>query len=148
MINEKIKLKGSLNVVVYDENKNIKDQRYIPNLVVAVGKEYIAQRMEANSTSVMSHMAVGTGNVVPSVSDTTLVGEIDRLPLDSTTRTANVLTYITTFPAGNATGTIAEAGIFNDPTDNTGAMLCRTRFNEVNKGAADVVVITWNVTVE
>jgi hypothetical protein len=148
MINEKIKLKGSLNVVLYDENKNIKDERAIPNLVVAVGKEYIAQRMESNVTPVMSHMAVGTGNVAPTVGDTFLLGEIDRLVLDSTTRNANVLTYVTTFPAGNATGTIAEAGIFNDPTANTGTMLCRTRFNEVNKGAADVVVITWNVTVE
>jgi hypothetical protein len=26
-------------------------------------------------------------------------------------------------------------------------MLCRTNFNEVNKGAADVIVITWNVTI-
>ncbi len=148
MITESVKLRGNLDIVVYDEQKQVKDHRKVNNLVVAVGKTYIASRMESNSAVVMSHMAVGGGNITPTTSDTTLSGEIDRIVLDSTTRTNNTLTYITTFPAGNATGTLAEAGIFNDPTANTGTMLCRTNFNEVNKGAGDVVVITWNVVVE
>ena len=148
MITESVKLRGNLDIVVYDEQKQVKDHRKVKNLVVASGKNYIASRMESNAAVIMSHMAVGGGNVSPTTSDTTLSGEIDRIVLDSTTRTNNTLTYVCTFPAGNATGTLAEAGIFNDPTANTGAMLCRTNFNEVNKGAGDVVVITWNVVVE
>lgn len=148
MITDGLKVRGNLDIVVYDENSNIKDSRKVNNLVVAVGKSFIASRMEANSTLVMSHMAVGSGNVAPTTSDTTLDTEIDRVVLDSTSRTSNVLTYTCTFPAGNATGTLAEAGIFNDPTADTGDLLCRTNFNEINKGAGDVVVITWNVTVE
>jgi hypothetical protein len=148
MITDGLKIKGNLNIVVYDENNQVKDTRKVNNLVVAVGKTYIASRMEANSAVVMSHMAVGGGNVAPTTSDTTLSGEIDRVVLDSTSRTNNVLTYTCTFPAGNATGTLAEAGIFNNPGANLGTLLCRTNFNEINKGAGDVVVITWNVTVE
>jgi len=148
MIKESVKIKGNLDIVVYDEQKQVKDHRKVKNLVVAVGKNYIASRMESNAAVVMSHMAVGSGNISPTTSDTTLSGEIDRIVLDSTTRTNNTLTYVCTFPAGNATGTLAEAGIFNDPTANLGTMLCRTNFNEVNKGAGDVVVITWNVVVE
>jgi hypothetical protein len=148
MIKESVKLRGNLDIVVYDEQKQIKDERKVNNLVVAVGKNYIASRMESNAAVVMSHMAVGGGNVSPTTSDTTLSGEIDRVILDSTTRTNNTLVYVCTFPAGVATGTLAEAGIFNDATANLGTMLCRTNFNEVNKGAGDVVVITWNVVVE
>ena len=148
MITDGLKIKGNLNIVVYDENNQVKDTRKVNNLVVSVGKTYIASRMEANSAVVMSHMAVGGGNVAPTTSDTTLSGEIDRIVLDPTSRSNNVLTYTCTFPADNATGTLAEAGIFNDPGANLGTLLCRTNFNEINKGAGDVVVITWNVTVE
>lgn len=148
MITESVKLRGNLDIVVYDEQKQVKDHRKVKNLVVASGKNYISSRMESNAAVIMSHMSVGSGNVSPTTSDTTLSGEIDRIVLDSTTRTNNTLTYVCTFPAGNATGTLAEAGIFNNPVANTGTMLCRTNFNEVNKGAGDVVVITWNVVVE
>lgn len=148
MFNETLKLRGNLDIVVYDEQKQVKDHRKVKNLVVASGKNYIASRMESNTAVIMSHMALGSGNIAPVTSDTTLSGEIDRIVLDSTTITNNTLTYVCTFPAGNATGTLAEAGIFNNPTANTGAMLCRTNFNEVNKGASDIIVITWNVVVE
>lgn len=148
MITEAIKLKGDLEIQLYDENKNLKDQRCIKNLVVAAGKAYIASRMEANTSAVMSHMAVGGGNTTPAISDTTLVAEIDRKVLDSISRSSNVLTYVTTYNAGEGTGALTEAGIFNNASANTGDLLCRTTFSVVNKGASDIVVITWNVTVE
>ena len=47
--------------------------------------------------------------------------------------------------AGTGTGALTEAAILN--ASSTGDMLCRTNFNAVNKGAADVIVITWNVTI-
>ncbi len=146
MFTESIAVKGNLNVVLYDQNSKIKDKRDVKNLVVAVGKNYIADRMIANVTNVMSHMAIGSGNVNPVTSDTAMNTEVTRVALDSSTLTNNTITYVSTYGAGVGTGTIAEAGIFNDSSG--GIMLCRTRFNEVNKGASDVIVITWNITVE
>ena len=66
------------------------------------------------------------------------------------TITNNTVQYIATFGAGTPNGgaTIAEAGIFNSSTANAGTMLCRVRFNEVNKANSDVIVITWNVTIQ
>lgn len=148
MITESISVKGNLDIVVFDSNNNIKDKREVKNLVVAIGKDYIASRMTSNSNVIMSHMAVGNANVSPTVSDTILGGEEARVSLDSTGLISNVVTYTATFPAGTGTGTLAEAGIFNDSTKDTGTMLCRTRFNEINKAADDVIVITWNITVE
>ena len=93
-------------------------------------------------------MAIGTANITPTTAQTLLLGESARVSLDSASVTNNTIAYVATFPAGTGTGTIAEAAVFNNPSANSGTMLCRTRFNEVNKAAADTIVITWNVTVE
>jgi hypothetical protein len=52
---------------------------------------------------------------------------------------------VATFGAGQSTGAVTEAGIFNDAT--AGTMLCRTVFDVINKGALDTLVITWKVAV-
>lgn len=148
MITESVNIKGNLNIVLFDYTGQVKDQRTINNLVVAVGKSYISSRMTSNNTTLMNHMAIGTANITPTTSQTLLLGEAGRATFDSVGLVSNVITYTSTFPAGTGTGTIAEAGIFNSPSANSGTMLCRTRFNEVNKGAADTIVITWNITVE
>ena len=147
MITETINLQGNLDVVLFDETGAVKDKRTVKNLVVAVGKAHIASRITSNVSTIMSHMAIGTANVAPATSQTFLLGENARVVLDSTTRVSNIITYTSTFPAGTGTGTIAEAGVFDSPSANAGTMLCRTRFNEVNKSASDTIVITWNITV-
>jgi hypothetical protein len=90
-------------------------------------------------------MAVGSSNTAAVTSQTALGGELGRVALTSTTRAANTVTYVGTFPAGTGTGAITEAGILNAAT--TGNMLCRTVFGVVTKAAGDTVIITWNVTV-
>lgn len=148
MIQDALKIKGNLTIDVYDENNQVKDQRKVNNLVVAVGKNYIANRMTSNSAVIMSHMSVGGDNTAPTTSDTLLASEMAKVALDSTTLSSNTVIYTATFPAGTGTGALKEAGIFNDASANTGTMLCRTRFDVVNKAAGDTIVITWNVAVE
>lgn len=150
MITDTIKAIGNLEIKRYDGSGNLIEQRKENNLVVHVGKVYMTQRMQSNLNPVMSHMAVGVANVAASTSQTALLGENARVTLDSNTITNNTIQYIATFGAGTPAGgaTIAEAGIFNNGTANTGTMLCRVRFNEVNKANADVIVITWNVTIQ
>lgn len=145
MLTDAIKVKGNLSVVLLDADGKLKDRRDVNNLVVTTGKGYIASRMGSNTAVIMSHMAAGDSNTSPVVGDTGLGSELGRVALDSTTVANATITYVATFPAGTATGTLAEAGIFNDGT--SGTMLCRTNFNEVNKAAGDTIVITWNVTV-
>ena len=113
MIKDGIKIKGSIHIVVYDEDMNVKQNLDYNNLVVSVGKNYIANRMTSNATGIMSHMALGTTNSAPVISETTLGNEVGRVVLDSADVTNNVIAYVATFPAGVATGAIKEAGIFN-----------------------------------
>ena len=140
MIEELLKMKGRLQIRLNDEL--VHD---IDNLVVTVGKNFVASRMNGTSPAVMSHMAVGTGNTAAAVGNTALVTEAARVALDSATVTSNSITYVATFPAGTGTGALVEAGILN--ASSAGTLLARTVFSAVNKGSLDVLTITWTVTV-
>ena len=123
----------------------VKKEFIVPNLVVTVGKNYIASRMTGNSTTVMGYMAIGTGTGTPASGDTTLGTEAGRVALTAFTSSTNTVTATATFPAGTGTGAITEAAIFNASTGGT--MLCRTVFPVVTKQAGDTIAITWKVTV-
>lgn len=147
MINtDELKVTGSVDVVIYDENGNKKENFIIPNLVVNTGLAYIASRMKDATETVMSHMAVGTGTTATAGGQTALINSLgSRVSLTSTTVTANSIAYVATFGAGVATGALTEAGIFN--AASSGTMLCRTVFAVINKGASDTMTITWTITI-
>ena len=132
------KLTISLNDVIVQELKN---------LVVTAGKGWIASRMQGVTMDIMSHMAIGTGSTAAVVANTALETELVRgaLSVSGGTVVGAMITFEETYAAGVGTGAITEAGIFNDPT--TGTMLARTVFATVNKGAADVMTISWDVTI-
>lgn len=144
-LEETMKLTGELSIVVRDAQGTIKQEMYVPNLVVTAGKVYIASRMAVNTTTPMSHMAIGTSSTTAVVGDTTLVVEAGRVTLTSFNPSSNTVTATATFPAGTATGSIQEAGIFN--AASAGTMLCRTVFPVVTKQAGDSIAITWVITV-
>jgi hypothetical protein len=150
MFNDAIKMTGNLKLVLTDEHGNVKQEEEVKNLVVTVGKNFIASSMTkttTNSPAAMTHMEVGTGTTAAAVGDTTLQTAVasSRVALTSATVTTNNVAYVATFPAGTGTGALTEAGIFN--ASSSGTMLCRTVFSVINKGAADTLGITWTVTV-
>lgn len=136
---------GRVSITKFNSIGDIIEKVYIPNLVVSTGLSYITSRMVNTSQSVMSNMALGSGTTSPTLANTTLGLELGRVILSASSATNNVITYTATFPAGTATGAITEAGIFNDNT--AGIMLSRTTFAVINKGASDVIAVTWTVTV-
>lgn len=173
---ENLKLRGSVDIKVLGPDGGIKESRFIPNLVVQSGKNYIATRMIGTATSTtavyttstvtscMTHMAIGTGSTTAAVADTSLGTEVtvagdiasySRAPVASTTQSTGVVTYVAVFGTNNPqrtntsnTTAITEAGIFNSSSAALGGtMLCRTTFNAVNKGNDDTLQITWSITV-
>ena len=139
MINDNLRLTGaltiSLNGVVVQETDN---------LVVTAGKNWVADRMN-NANTVMTHMALGTSATAAAAGQTALVAELDRNGLTSTTVSTNTIAYACTWAAGDGTGAITEAGIFD--AASSGDMLARTVFSVVNKGASDSITITWTITI-
>ena len=141
-----IKATGELTIVVRDEHTGqIKQTLQANNLVVTVGKTYLASRAVGVVSGIMSHMAIGTGTGTPVAADTTLGTEAGRVALASGSNSANAITYTATFPAGTGTGAITEAAVLNAAT--AGTVLCRTTFPVVNKAAGDSIAITWVVTI-
>jgi len=145
MFNSNISVKGNLKVVLTDSSGVVKDKREINNLVVSSGLAFIASRMKDTTDDAMSYMAIGTGTTAAAAGDTTLGTELDRNALTSTTVSDNVTTYVASWAAGDGTGAITEAGIFNDAS--SGTMLARTVFDVVNKGANDSLTVTWSINI-
>lgn len=145
---ENLVLKGKLNILITGSDGAVKTDVTVDNLVVNAGLAFIISRMVGTSKAVMSHMGVGSGTTAAAAADTALQNPLgSRKALDSTTITGSnneKVTYVTTFAAGEGTGAVTEAGIFN--ASSSGDMLCRTVFAVVNKAIDDTMVITWTIT--
>lgn len=139
------KATGKVNIVVKDENGNLKEEFTVPNLVVTTGLNFIASRMEDATSTVMSHMSVGTDATTAALGDTALLAESARVALTNGVATGGDMVYTATFPAGTGTAALTEAGVFNDAS--AGTMLCRTTFPVINKGGADTMTVTWTITI-
>lgn len=143
-MNDGLKLRGDVALVLRDKHGNVKDERNIKNLIVNTGLNFICDRMKNDETA-MTHMALGSGSTAAAAGDTTLGSQLgSREALDSDTVSANTITYTSSFEAADATGSVTEAGIFNAASGGT--MLCRTVFAVVNKGADDSLSVTWTIT--
>ena len=148
-----LKAFGSLHILVMDAEGNVKHDTVVPNTVVNGGKAFIAQSLlktTTNSPAAMTHMALGTGTTAVTGAQAALVAETGTraavTPTNTTVTVANdTAQYVATFAAGNATGAITEAGIFN--ASSGGTMLCRTVFAVINKDVNDNMTITWRIQI-
>ena len=140
MLHDNFKMTGHLSISINDAVV-----QEVPNLVVTDGKEYVASRMKDTTKAAMSHMAIGSGSTAAAAGDSALGSQADRNALTSTTVSGSAVTYVATFAAGEGTGAITEAGLFN--ASSAGDMLCRTVFAVVNKQSADSMTLTWAVAV-
>jgi hypothetical protein len=158
MINDNFQISGKLDIKL-----NGKTERTIDNTVVTSGKQWVAARMidTGGAHTIpgdMTHMGLGTSDANAAsggggslISETALSTELYRKSVtgdrgvQGTGADLNEVVFSCTYAPGEATGAIKEAGIFNDTT--AGAMLARTTFPVVNKGALDTMTITWTITV-
>jgi hypothetical protein len=124
--------------------RRLKAERWIHNTVTPLGDAHVADQMSDKGETAMGWMAIGTGT--PSA--TALGTELDRNALTSKTQGTggddNDVIYVGTWVAGDGTGAITEAGIFNAAA--VGTMFVSASFSVINKAAADSLVITWTVT--
>lgn len=146
MFKENFPIKGDLHIVIKDAlTGEVKVDRLEKNLVVTVGKDWIASRMVGTAANTMGYMAVGTDSTAPAAGNTTLGAEVARVAVTSQTASTNTVTYVATFGAGTGTGALTEAGLFNANT--AGTMLSRTTYSVINKGSGDEMTVTWVITV-
>lgn len=149
-MNESLKLTGSVHVRLFGPDGQLKQEHTDHNLVVTVGKTYLAAWLAAatQATEFMTFVGLGTGVTGPVSGDTALQTELSGggySRSDGTLSSAsNVWTNTATFNPGNGTGAITEAGLFSAST--SGSMFARQVFAVYNKAAGDTMVIVWSVT--
>ena len=138
-------LVGRTHVVLRGPDGEVKEERDVENLIVDTGRNAIVERLDsAPATSQPTHMGIGTGAAAPAAGNTALGTELDRNALTSNTAAANVLTMVGDWAAGDGTGAITEAGVFN--AASTGTLYSRATFSVINKAAGDTLQITWTYT--
>ena len=143
---DRLLITGEVLLELFDEHGEIKDMQRVHNLVVDDGEEHIADQLDSSPGTAMSHMAIGTGSTAAAFGDAALGTEVDRNALTSRTSSANVVTYVGTWAAGDGTNAaLREAGIFNNSSG--GVMLARAVYANIDKQAADTLTITWTVTI-
>jgi len=136
-----LQIKDNVRIVLRGPDGKVKHES-VHNLVTAAGLAGAADQILAAPTlNKPTHMAIGTG--VPAA--TLLGAEIDRNALTSKTRLGSVVTMVADWAAGDGTGAITEAGVFDIATANTVNMWMSASFAVVNKLAADTLQITWTL---
>ncbi len=118
------------------------------NLVLTLGKQWIAKRCTGQDSTLVTHIAVGTGTAAAAVGQTALVAEVARVALaqaGSVTASTATLRYEAVFSAGVASAALTEAGLFNAASG--GLCVARTVFDVKNKGPEDVFTVVWEITI-
>jgi len=143
---------GRIKLELTDKDGNIKTTR-ICNTFTDVGNAHVADQLDATpGEAAMGFMAVGTSAVAFAVGSTTLGSELDRnalsgsYPEQGTAADDNDVVYKSTWAAGDGTGAITEAGIFNSSVADAGTMLAASTFSVMNKGSSDTLTIVWTVS--
>lgn len=138
--------KGRIKFDLYDSSGNLKETREINNVVVTVGKNYLATWLTAATQAdyFMRYIGLGTGTNAANASDTTLQTELSTRVAGTLTPSSNVWQNVASFGPGVDTGAITESGIFSAST--SGTMFARQTFAVINKGAGDTLQVTWQVT--
>jgi len=116
------------------------------NLIVDVGFDFITDVMgNPTQPSEMSHIEVGTGTTAADAADTALETALLRKAATYFhTASTKVFTMTATFLAGEATGALTEAGVFNNAVG--GIMLDRVVFPVKNKAAPDELTVKFTFT--
>ena len=149
-LGQSINLTGAVHVQLVGPDGSLKQEHRKSNLIVTVGKNYLATWLAAASQSgeFMSYIALGTGTTSPASGDTALQTEFagggySRVQ-GTLSASSNVWQNQATFSPGNGTGAVTEAGLFT--ASSSGTMFAHQVFSAYNKQAGDTLIITWTVT--
>jgi hypothetical protein len=163
MQNSKIRIVGRVVAELYGPDGRLKQREEVHNLVTDNGDAYCASKVYGGSPTAMANMKLGIATTAAAKngagSFTAVASDYisgSAKALDATFpkqgASANIAQYQATWAAGVATNaTINSVSITDNVTDagEAGAThtLARAVFSgAINKGAADSLVVTWNIT--
>lgn len=143
-------LKGSVRLELKDETGKVIDERFASNVVVNVGKNFLANWLTLSSTSTpfMGYIALGTSTTPALNTDTGLGAEIaGSRVLGTLSATQNIWQNTVTIPVLVGTGMISEVGLFNQSVVAGSTMFAHQVFAaSLTKNPNNTLTITWQIT--
>lgn len=140
---ERLALHGRLFLQLHREGELL-DARVLSNLVVNAGRAHVIDVLQGGAGTPYDYEGIGTGATAPAAGDTGLqtpaANGIGTLTQPDAYTDRNTIT----FAAGSGTGAITEAGRF---IHSGATLIARQTFSVINKGAADSLTITHDLTV-
>ena len=146
MIEEGMTIKGAITLFLTKASGEV-EVVHKDNIIVGGGFDFVADAIGNGSVrpGVMGWIAVGTGSTAAASTQTALVTELKRNAATyAHTTGTKVFTFTANFLAGDATGAITEAGVFN--AASAGTMFDRVVFPVVNKGSDDSLTAVFTFT--
>lgn len=150
-LQDSIRLRGSLQIHLYDLQGNKVLERIIENTVVTVGRVWILKQLESvhNTTQVINNLAIGSDTTAPATSQSALGLEVTRHVIgtfDTTNLTANPPSWQAqvSFATNEANTTLAEAGLFNSSA--VGTMIARATFASFVKATSNTLAISYTIS--
>lgn len=146
MFTENLKATGRIKFDLYDESGKLQESREINNVVVTVGKNFLATWLTAATQAdyFMRYIGLGTGTAAATSGDTALQTELSSRVAGTLSPTGNVWQNLAVFGPGINTGAITESGIFSESV--AGTLFARQTFPVINKAAGATLQVTWQVT--
>ena len=134
MIEEGMSIKGSITLLLAKPTGEV-EVVHKDNIIVNGGFDFVADAIgnSASRPGVMGWIAVGTGTSAAAATQTAMVTEIKRNAANyAHTAGTKVFTFTASYAAGDATGALTEAGVFN--AASAGIMFDRVVFPVVKSG--------------
>jgi hypothetical protein len=151
-VQDVIKMRGCLEIVLQDLQGKILDKRKVDNTIVTTGRKWVLRQLSSAdivTSEAISHMAIGTTTTAPSTGDSALGGETTRNAIVSFTTTnlsSNPPSWRAecSFASNEGNTTLAEVGLFNAAA--VGTMLGRATFATLNKTTSNTLSISYTVS--
>lgn len=142
---DNLKMHGALTLML-DRANGEREVIHKDNIIVNGGFDFICDAIgNAARGAVMGFIELGTGTTAAAAAQTALVtASLRKAATYAHTAGTKVFTLTATFNAGEATGALTEAGVFN--AASAGTMLDRVVFSVVNKGVDDTLTAVFTFT--
>lgn len=145
--NDLVSARGALLLLLLDDKQLVVDSRQVNNLITTAGSIWLAGKCSGTPTP-LSHIAVGTGSTAPTVGDTGLAAQLEKIgltlaPRQGTGSAANSFAVRAVFDTTEAVGTLAEAGLFHGTTTLFSRVLVSPALVKPND---KVLVAQWTIS--
>lgn len=151
---------GHIELVLTDENGNIKAYRQTDNLVVNKGVYMTSDKLFGTSlvggatSAAFNNVGIGTGTTSATSGDTNVQTQLSNRKTGAVTSVtgsstgAQIQAFFGAGKLKNGSGTTAvtEAGLFDTFVNGTGNLYARQTFTAINAGSSDSLTVTWSIT--